>query len=206
MKASSNVREKEVAYMNTRFLLLAIAVVAGFTFVAPGAGAWDTSPYLTGTVPSHPYPVSYFIGNPTTKDLRVYAVFYGWAGGYQNICYYKDMAPNTMWHLWDEALEWSSSGPGTVKFFAFPAATIKFDPNAVIGGFQQGAIPPIVQPVDPSNVTRCTVTEANLKAVTINSLTIGEFGQIPFGDCSPWPPLIQPCVPSIFLCQRENAT
>jgi hypothetical protein len=192
--------------MNTRLLLLTLAVIAGFTLLAPGAGAWDTSPYLTGTVPSHSHPTSYFIGNPMTKDLRVYAVFYDWAGDFTHVCYYRDVRPTSMWHLWDQANEWSSWGPGTVKFFAFPAGTAKLDPNAVIGGFQQEAIPPVLQLADPSEVTHCTVTEANLKAVTINSYTIGEFGQIPFTDCSPWPPLIEPCVPSIFLCQSQSPT
>jgi hypothetical protein len=37
------------------------------------------------------------------------------------------------------------------------------------------------------------VTEANLKAATINSYTIGEFGSIPFSQCDdatnePWKP------------------
>jgi hypothetical protein len=117
------------------------------TFCSSPLSAWDTSPYLMGTWASEsdPHPTSYFIGNPTTKPLDVYALFHGMTGT-QNppkACYRYTIPANGVWYLTDPAAVWTNTGgPGTAKFFAFPAGTTAFDPNAVIGGFQQEVVTP----------------------------------------------------------------
>jgi hypothetical protein len=133
--------------MPRRLLPCAIVVLALLTFSVSSAYAWDTSPYLLGTwaPETSPHPTSYFIGNPTTKPLDVYALFHGRTGiqGGAQACYKYTIPANGTWYLTDPSGAWDSTGgPGTAKFFAFPQGTTTFDPNAVIGGFQQEIVTP----------------------------------------------------------------
>jgi len=187
--------------MHRSILFITVAILAVLVMLPPGAGAFDTSPYLAGTwgsglstimiqnsgppTPLVVFPINYFIGNPTTKALDVFAAFYTSQGVFTE-CVYTTLQPNGSWYLYDGAIRGASSldFPGTVKFFAFPTGTKKFDPNAVIGGFQQELLPAIY--FGYSYVPGCQVVEANLKAVTINSSTIGEFTQVPWAKCNQW--------------------
>jgi hypothetical protein len=136
--------------MQRRLLPYCIVVLALVTLCVPPLSAWDTSPYLMGTwAPEFsPHLTSYFIGNPTTKPLDVYGIFSGQLGTYGPLraCYKYTIPANGTWYLTDLYSEWrGSNGPGTAKFFAFPVGTTTFDPNAVIGGFQQEIVPPEAQ-------------------------------------------------------------
>jgi hypothetical protein len=166
--------------MNHRMLLPAVLAVLALAIAASPAGAQDTSPYVMGTW-MHSTEVSptvrtqHFIVNPTTRQLDVYAVVYGMQGaGALLSCTVCRINGNGTWRFIVDDARFASDS-GTVKFFAFPKDSRKFDPNAVIGGFQQN-----VFEVDG---TRTGMTEANLKAVTINSSTIGEFATIPPIGC-----------------------
>jgi hypothetical protein len=109
--------------------------------------------------------------NPTTKQLDVVALVFGYEGAGALLgCTSCIINANGVWKFYGDAAR-SASDYGTVKFFAYPAGTRKFDPNTVIGGFQQN----IFEDVNG----RTGVTESNLKAVTINSNTIGEFALNP---------------------------
>jgi hypothetical protein len=173
-------------------------VIIGLLIVlaAGGVSAQDTSPYLAGTWEAGTWTysdtVSFSIGvwsyyeivNPTTKAFDVYAVVYDKAGLPLD-CWWNFVVPNGQWFIW----LWD--GPpepydyGTIKFFAFLAGSRKFDPNAIIGGFQQKGAYMIASQTDLS------FSEANLKAVTINSMTQGEFSRVPpkgigKGFCTNW--------------------
>jgi hypothetical protein len=171
-------------------LFVAILGTLLVLFSTSPALSQDTSPYLLGTWESGVYTITtpitttyqdstdWQIANPTTKPLNVYAVFSS-ANGQFLTCTATTIPPNgvALFSTWG----WNDNpyAVGTVKFFAFPVQTRKFDPNAVIGGFQ-----------GKTHVTRVFLTEttaiakANLKAVTINSSTIGEFStKIPFNNC-----------------------
>jgi len=173
-------------------------IVIGLLVVlaAGGALAQDTSPYLAGTWETGTwvysdtvaYSVSvwsyYEIVNPTTKGLDVYAVVYDKSGIIVN-CWWEPMGPNGQWFLGFWQLGPEIYDYGTVKFFAFLINSRKFDPNTIIGGFQQkGAWM-------EASETDLSFSEANLKAVTINSMTQGEFSRVPpkgngKGFCMPW--------------------
>jgi hypothetical protein len=135
------------------------------------ASAQDTSPYLVGAWNEGINWVT--IINPTTKPLTVYAVVY--SEGQPVLCRRVDIPPNGLVGDYAGDEGWF----GTMKFFAFPQGTMKFDPNAVIGGFQGK---------DWWQPYGWTSSEANLKAVTINSYTIREFSMIPAPDHPCWPP------------------
>jgi hypothetical protein len=157
----------------------ALLFAIGLTILAGAAGAQDTSPYLMGTFQdSSVISITwYHIVNPTTKPLDVYAMLYFNgspfvcsiimvpANGATNGCVFGDLTP---------------PGAHTVKFFAFPYLSRKFDPNAVIGGFQR-----ITMTADPAADPNPYLfnTETGMKAITINSSTIGEFAQIPWQMC-----------------------
>jgi hypothetical protein len=175
-------------------------VVIGLLIVlaAGGASAQDTSPYLAGTWELGTWAYSntvsfsvtawsyYELANPTTKGLDVYAVFYDKNGATLG-CWWNYLEPNGQWFIWmfDRPTPYDY---GAVKFFAFLANSRKFDPNTIIGGFQQkGAWM-------EGSETDLSFSEANLKAVTINSMTQGEFNRIPpkgegKGFCNSWNPV-----------------
>jgi hypothetical protein len=172
-------------------------VVIGLFVVltAGGALAQDTSPYIVGTwevgtwvySATISYSVSvtswYEIVNPTTKDLDVYAVLYDRFGAPVS-CWWNQLDPNGQWFLWIED-PWMAYDWGTVKFFAFLKDSRKFDPNAIIGGFQDKWVWMEAENADLS------WSEANLKSVVINSMTQGEFSRVPQkgfgrGFCQPW--------------------
>jgi hypothetical protein len=176
-------------------LALALVLVAGF---AGHSGAVDTSPYLvsdwfTDTTNLDSYS-SWFIINPTPVDMVVVAAFYSTAGVFSDCVRSGILSGNDTWWLSMPNLRMplpEADNPllGVVKFFAFPVVRgqpPRFDPNAVIGG--------IKQEVDCDlNTDRgmwvAHVREVNLKAVTINSSTIGEFQAIMgrFGTCQLFP-------------------
>jgi hypothetical protein len=137
---------------------------------AGAAQAQDTSPMLAGFWSEN---YNYFtIVNPTTKPLTVYAIFYNVWDGYNGMeCYKREyLPPNGTWYVGD--IDGDTDGDfGTAKFFAFPAGTRKFDPNAVIGGFQ------VKEYGDGFDYHY--YLESNLKAVTINTFTLREFSMIP---------------------------
>jgi hypothetical protein len=181
-------------------LLIALATVLALCTLASPSFSQDTSPYLLGTWEAGVYTTTgvitityqdttdWQIANPTTKELDIYAVFSS-ANGQFLACTATSVPPNgvgvlTTW--WNE----EPYAVGTVKFFAFPKNTRKFDPNAVIGGFQGKTHETrvvIIQP-QPLGGVGAAIAKANLKAVTINSSTIGEFStRIPFANC-PWGP------------------
>jgi hypothetical protein len=181
-------------------LFALLAAVLALCCLASPSFSQDTSPYLLGTWEAGVYTTTgvitityqditdWQIANPTTRDLDVYAVF-SLANGQFLSCTATSIPPNGVGVL----TAWWNDEPyavGTVKFFAFPKDSKKFDPNAVIGGFQgkthqiQGLL---IQP-QPIGAAGATVSKVNLKAVTINSNTIGEFStKIPFATC-PWGP------------------
>jgi hypothetical protein len=131
---------------------LCLVIMAGF------APALDTSPYLLG---SYNELTEVTIINPTTKWLTVYAIAY--SGGGPVACWQDDIPPNGVVIGGGKA----TGGFGTLKIFAFPQGTRKFDPNAVIGGYQAKWLSADAR------------SEAGLKGVTINSYTIQEFSGIP---------------------------
>jgi hypothetical protein len=192
----------------TMFVALAAVVLVAGLSVLPVRGQ-DTSPYLmgawesgafTGTVYQGPqtsitYTVNVVTGfqvtNPTTKPLSVYAVFWNDTGVVT--CTTATIAANGNWSFEmpgepDNLLLFGQKGKrtiGTAKFFAFPAGTTKLDPNAVIGGFQfkYHHIRNVL--VGPPWTT---YSRSNLKAVVVNSSTIGEFTRIP-NACILWVPV-----------------
>jgi hypothetical protein len=176
--------------MKQTLLSIALAAALLIGIASSPAFSQDTSPYLLGTWEAGVYTTTgvitvtyqditdWQIANPTTKPLDVYAVFSS-ANGQFVTCTATTIPPNGVGWL---ATSWNDDpyAVGTVKFFAFPKDSRKFDPNAVIGGFQ-----------GKTHVTRVFLTEttaiakANLKAVTINSYTIGEFSTKIPANC-PW--------------------
>lgn len=154
----------------TRIIKCCLLLAAvGLCVFAGMAQAQDTSPYLVGFW-SDQYN-DFTILNPTTKPLTVYAIYYNAGNGYPGMeCYKWDLPPNGVWYA--DMNGGTDGNLGTAKFFAFPAGTRKFDPNAVIGGFQ---VKYISAPIS-------FYVEANLKAVTINSYTLREFSMIPADD------------------------
>jgi hypothetical protein len=128
--------------MRHRVFFLAFLVAVAVTLFAATAGAQDTSPYLAGTwmETSGVTPTvrtEHFIVNPTTKQLDVVALVFGYEGAGALLgCTSCIINANGVWKFYGGAAR-SASDYGTVKFFAYPAGTRKFDPNAVIGGFQQ---------------------------------------------------------------------
>jgi hypothetical protein len=165
-----------------------LPAVLGLCLFGGMAQAQDTSPYLAGFWSESSN--SFQIVNPTTKPLTVYAIFYNAYGGpYSGTECHKQYLPA------NGRVSIQSKGTkdyefGAAKFFAFPAGTKKFDPNAVIGGFKQeidcdyvmtGAYTQTGPSGDELIFTYSwidRVREANIKAVTINSSTIGEFTDI----------------------------
>lgn len=136
---------------------LCLILAAGF------APAFDTSPYLLGVFNEEG---RFTVINPTTKWLTVYGVSY-WEGMIVE-CYKTDIPPNGS--VWGGYQAWDAFG--AIKIFAFPQGTRKFDPNAVIGGFQMKG----------SGYQNDGTTESNLEAVAINSYTLREFSMIPPDD------------------------
>jgi hypothetical protein len=148
-----------------------IFILASFSI----AGAQDTSPYLVGIWEES----SVFewnqnqLVNPTTRPLDVIAVTYRSDGSIFQ-CDILSIPANGSAFI---SVSFGGLGPyGAIKFFAFPQGSRKLDPNAVIGGFQRKS-------TEPAFDTAIFKTEANLKAVTINSNTVGEFTQIPWAVC-----------------------
>jgi hypothetical protein len=162
--------------MKRQRLLITFAAMIAVLASVSMAGALDTSPYLAGTwedtaTITYTY---YQIVNPTTKPLDVWVFMYSSDNSYLD-CAKVPIAANgsaTLTASWKGALV----PYGAVKFFAFPQGSKKFDPNAVIGGFQRKGS-------GASWNIYLFATEANLKAVTINSYTIGEFAQVQSAVC-----------------------
>jgi hypothetical protein len=149
---------------------LALAVL-GLCLFGGMAQAQDTSPFLAGFWSEDSN--NFIILNPTTKPLTVYAIFCSGTSSKKE-CNKRLLPPNGRWSVDpgnDEVGQY-----GTAKFFAFPQGTKKFDPNAVIGGFQQKKYEA------PGSHYR---SESNLKAVTINTYTLREFSMIPPEDTDP---------------------
>jgi hypothetical protein len=154
-------------------VMICCCLTAVFFILASGfAPAQDTSPYLVGAWNGDWN--SFTIINPTTKWLTVYAIAY--SEGVPVSCGVTDIAPNGLAEA-SAMIPLFTDSYGTVKFFAYPQGTRKFDPNAVIGGFQ---LKDWEDPYDWQS------SEANLKAVTINSYTIREFSMIPPYDHKCW--------------------
>jgi hypothetical protein len=162
--------------MKKRQLLITFAAMIALLASVSMAGALDTSPYLVGIwEDTAAITFTYYeIVNPTTKPLDVWAFMYFSDNSFVG-CLKLTIAADR-----SATIAASYKGAlvpyGAVKFFAFPQGSKKFDPNAVIGGFQRKG--PAAS-WTPSLFT----TEANLKAVTINSYTIGEFAQIQGISC-----------------------
>ena len=157
----------------TRIMKCCLVMAAiGLCLFGGTAQAQDTSPYLAGFWSEGDN--DFQIVNPTTKPLTVYAIFYdvneGPIVGME--CFKQYLPANGRWSVDPDG---DNDGIfGTAKFFAFPAGTRKFDPNAVIGGFQRKEYG------DGSDYHY--YLESNLKAVTINSYTLREFSMIPPDD------------------------
>jgi hypothetical protein len=159
--------------MKVRGMLFGVLTVCLLFVGVPLAGAQDTSPYLVGDfgfedTAAYSETTTFGIINPTKKALDVYAGFFDWVGNPIG-CMVQRVAPNGLWYITDYRIAGSR---GTAKFLAFPADTRKFDPNAVIGGLQ-------VKYRMKSAALRkdewFSAAEYNMKAVVINSSTIGEF-------------------------------
>jgi hypothetical protein len=164
--------------MNRRIVLLGLMAVLALSLSAASSGAWDTSSYLAGTFTGCDIGNAYFVVNPTTRPLRVYGAGFDYQGSFE-ACYWTVIPGNGTFYFPAGSCATGQLGNSTMKFFAFPADTLKFDPNAVIGGFQQK--------FDTKyRNNACQVTEANLKAVVINSSTIGEFEMIKQKNCLPF--------------------
>jgi hypothetical protein len=164
--------------MKTQRLFITFAAMAVVLASVTMAGALDTSPYLIGTWEDTSVIKAtwYEIINPTTKPLDVYLVSYLPDGTFDG-CMSSDIPANGMTLF---GLGRGGNGAaGAVKVFAFPEGSRKFDPNAVIGGFQRKSLNADTLDLDP----RVFNTAVNLKAVTINSNTIGEFTQILQSGC-----------------------
>jgi hypothetical protein len=155
-------------------MMLVLGLVAG----AGPLWALDTSPYLIGFLEhtaedlEGPYYNEYEIVNPTTKPLDIWMVWY--RSGGPPCSSMGRLPPNAMTN-WGVGMRHREEYDA-VKFFAFPAGTRKFDPNAVIYGYQRRS----AENAFCSDV--CFLSEANLTAVTINSSTIGEFAEIPWDN------------------------
>jgi hypothetical protein len=152
--------------MSKRVMYCCSITVLCLVLAAGMASAQDTSPYLAGAWNGDFYGIS--IINPTTKWLDVYAVAY--SEGSPVFCGMMPIAPNGTLSEGGFIPNGYDVEFGTIKFFAFPQGTMKFDPNAIIGGFQYKSWWDVI---DGPNV------ESNLKAVTINNYTIREFSMIP---------------------------
>jgi len=178
--------------MRHRYTILALALilVAGF---AASSAAVDTSPYLVSNwytdTWEHDEYTSFFIINPMPIPIVVYAAFYSASGVFSG-CVYSMIDGNDTWWLATREVPQVAHGvpgpyslvEGTVKFFAFPIVrdtAPKFDPNAVIGGIKQSVdCDWMYDDYESSWYWVAKVSEANIKAVTINSSTIGEFTEI----------------------------
>lgn len=182
MTKEATMRHKSIS------IILACLLVAG---IAATVSAVDTSPYLVSNWYIDAYEndeyMAFFIANPTPIPLVVYAAFYTTTGAFST-CVYNVLQGNDTWSFatGDIAAISPENGwyEGTVKFFAFPQTTSKFDPNAVIGGFKQYVDCDMTE-YNESGVWYANVSEANMKAVTLNSSTIGEFQAILGKNCSP---------------------
>jgi hypothetical protein len=140
--------------------------------------------------------------NPTTTKLDVYIVLLDRKGVVMNdentntpMCYVLPLDANETWNsCWPHsipdgpailppALD-STAGPnwfGTIKVFAFPYVanrSLKMDPNAVVAGYEQKSVFSQIN------------SESDLKAVVINSRTIGEFTKYNLSpaNCRTWSP------------------
>jgi hypothetical protein len=160
--------------MKKQRLLVALAAAVAMLLSVSIAGALDTSPYLVGTWEDTTVidVNSYDVLNPTTKTLDVYILMLSSDATTLVDCAKFPIAANASQRIY--AFSTGTPPYGALKFFAFPQGSRKFDPNAVIGGFQRKGL---------MKTSYLFNTEANLKAVTINSYTIGEFTQIPWADC-----------------------
>jgi hypothetical protein len=181
--------------MKKEILCAGLAVALVLFIFAPPAGAQMTGPFLLGEwevtrvysdAPSSgydtPMQTQFKVFNATTVPLDVFVVLLDRDGNPAPTCYRVQLSPNATWKpCWpfyngaDQLVypyDWHHYG--AAKFFAFPANTLKFDPNAVITGFQQ-------------KTAYCLpATETLLPAVTINSKTMGEFTKYPLKDCQLW--------------------
>jgi hypothetical protein len=184
-------RDRLTVFLAAAFILCALSLPAGADDTSPYLmGIWESGIYTyTNTVAFTMYTATNFqIANPTTKDLDVYAVFYPPQGVIPGPCYkcagadaIKANGTCVFSTYFFDHFTGFPYASGTVKFFAFPKGTTKFDPNAVIGGFQGKFSALDVEPFQGPPLT--TWIKANLKAVTINSSTIGEFSRIPWTNC-----------------------
>jgi len=141
-----------------------------------------------------PMQTQFKIVNPTATALDVYIVLYDRDGNIDEdlsvpMCYKKTLYPNQTWKAcWPylscgDNIQYPADEHkyGAAKVFAFPAGTLKFDPNAVIAGFQQKSAYSVVE-----GQIQSVGLEAPLVGVTINSRTIGEFSKPPFPNCQIW--------------------
>jgi hypothetical protein len=162
--------------MKRQRLLITFAAMIAVLASVSMAGAFDSSPYLVGiwedtAAITYTY---YEIVNPTTKPLDVWGFMYLSDNSFVD-CINLPIAANGS-TTFAASFKGALVPYGAVKFFAFPQGSKKFDPNAVIGGFQRKGSAASWNPY-------LFATEANLKAVTINSSTVGEFAQIQGISC-----------------------
>jgi hypothetical protein len=177
--------------------LFIFAPQAGAQMTSPYLiGEWMTAQRLW----DNDYPIDalaqtqFKIQNPTTQTLDVYIVLLTRWGEVitdtydgEPLCYFTPLGPNETWDAcWPHS---RPNGPdimprrnlteelpnffGTAKIFAFPynsARTLKFDPNAIVSGYQQKSA---FYPWDGYAIT--AATEAPLTAVTINIKTINDW-------------------------------
>jgi hypothetical protein len=167
--------------MKVRGVWLGVLLVCLLSVGVPQAGAVDTSPYIVGDyafedTAAYSETTTFGIVNPTKTTLNVYAGFFDSGGNFMG-CMVNTVAPNGLWYITDYRLPGSR---GTAKFLAFPAGQRKFDPNAVIGGLQ---VKYRTKQAPLRKDEWFAAAEYNMKAVTINSSTIGEFSAPWISQC-----------------------
>jgi hypothetical protein len=193
--------------MRKSIIFTGLVVALALCIFAPHAGAQMSSPYLVGewemfrVLYYNPFSsdefslaTQYKVVNPTTTPLDVYLVLLDRYGNleYEDdtpMCFKMHLDPNTTWkpcfpfYNSEDDLIYPAGKHlyGAAKFFAYPANILKFDPNAVIAGFQQKSS---AWGTESSSVF--LPTEAPLLPITINSRTIGEFTKYPLSQCQPW--------------------
>jgi hypothetical protein len=130
-------REKLLAAFATIILMFATVSLAGAQDTSPYLlGVWETGVFTvtTSITTTHQANTGWQIMNPGTKDIDLYSVFY-YTDGRPFTCTATTILPNGVGRL----QAWWQNAPyaeGPVKFFAFPRGRRAFDPNTVIGGFQ----------------------------------------------------------------------
>ncbi len=155
-------------------------LVAGLALLmtASVALAGDTGPYLIGAWEDDGETIytDFIIVNPTTLQLDVYAAFFDNDGFFlPGRCFKKTLNPNAKWYIPGAALGLSGfDSVGTAKFIAMAKGKRAYDTYAVVGGYQNRWI------------FEMTSSQSDLKGVTINTYTLGEFNNILSKPCTEW--------------------